>query len=210
MSDIDSFKTIYSFTGVDGADTATLQETSATSSIKHLTVKVSGARLFAMDETFSSKAGANLRKSSCCTDNADGMVLGELGDRKFIILCELKSSYGNLQGGLNQLKSAYIKVCQNLSICEGFDISDYEIYFVLTVSDNASFLSQMNAISMLPLPLRKPIESLIYDMHLNGLVDRTLNSAALPFASHFHHTLVSQNVKLVLGKSTTNSVTVSL
>ena len=210
MSDIDSFKTIYSYKGVDGSDTATIHETSATSSIKHLTIKVTGARLFVMDETFSSKAGANLCKSSCCTDNADGVVLGDLDGRKFMVVCELKSSYGNLQGGLNQLKSAYVKTCQNLSICEDFDISNYEVYFILTVFDDASFLSQMNTISMLPEPQRKPVESLIYDMYQNGQVDRRLNSTALPFAPHFHHIFVSQNVKLVLGKSTTNSVTVSL
>lgn len=210
MSDIDSFKTIYSYVGVEGKDSTVIHETQVDASIKHLTVRIAGARLFTMDETFSSKAGANFRKSSYCTNNADGVVLGELGGRKLLIVCELKSSYGNLQGGLNQLKSAYVKICQNLSICEDFDISNYEVYFILTVFDDASFLSQMNTISMLPDPQRKPVESLIYDMYQNRQVDRRLNSTALPFAPHFHHIFVSRNVKLVLGKSTTNSVTVSL
>lgn len=210
MSDIDSFKSIYSFPGVDISNSAFIDEPSNTATIKHLTVNIPGARLFVMNEKFSSKAGANFLKSSCCTDNADGVVIGELGNRKLLVVCELKSSYGNLQGGLTQIKSAYLKICQTMSICNDFNIMDYEIYFVLTVSDNAAFLSQMNAIGLLPVPKRKPIESLIYEMFQKGRVSETLNTVALPFAPHFHHAIVTRNVQLVLGMSKTDRVIVSI
>ena len=150
MREIDSFKDVFQYTPTENVSVISVHETSGQAKIRHLHVVGLGKHFALFCEKCSVMAGSLFKKSSHCTKNADGTIFFEDSGMKCMLLCELKSSGGGVfKSAYQQTFSTYLKMCMMMSICEGFDISNYQLYFLFTAQDGAELAVRRNEIEQI-------------------------------------------------------------
>lgn len=133
MQETENFKRIYCYSPVEKDDVISIDENSGSAKIHHLNILGGGIHFILIEESHSDKVGKLFKRESQCTRNADGIILYDGIDGKTLIFCELKSSCGGVfQSAYQQAFSSYLKTCMLLSLCEGFDINNYNVHFLFT------------------------------------------------------------------------------
>lgn len=133
MQETDNFKKIYCYSPVEINDRIIINENRGAAKIRHLNIFGRGIRFFLIEENHCDKVGGLFRKESQCKRNADGVILFDGINGKTLILCELKSSCGGVfQSAYQQAFASYVKTCMQLSLCEGFNINNYNVHFLFT------------------------------------------------------------------------------
>jgi hypothetical protein len=133
MQETENFKRIYCYSPVEKDDIISIDENRGSAKIRHLNIFGGGTRFTLIEEDHCDKVGGLFRKESQCKRNADGVILYDGINGKTLILCELKSSCGGVfKSAYQQAFASYIKTCMQLSLCEGFDINNYNVHFLFT------------------------------------------------------------------------------
>ena len=149
MLEIENFKKIYNYTPVENNYTVSIHQDGHNVKIHQLNLNSGGSYMASFDESFSHLSDNIYKKQSHCNRSADGIVFCE-SEKKKIIICELKSSGGGVfDSAYQQTFSSYIKLCMMMSICDDFDIANYQVFFVFTASDGPELALRRNEIEQI-------------------------------------------------------------
>lgn len=149
MLEIENFKRVYNYTPVEDNNSVSFRQYGHNVKIHQLNLNSGGAYMASFDESFSHLSDNLFKKQSHCHRSADGIVFCE-SDKKKIIICELKSSGGGVfDSAYQQTFSSYMKLCMMMSLCDDFDIDNYQVFFVFTAQDGPELSLRRNEIEQI-------------------------------------------------------------
>lgn len=113
----------------------TIKEVSCDASIKKLHVKIGGLDFYAFDERLTKGMGhiTNTRSTILEDKECDGIAFVEDLDKCRLIFCDLKSKFDSkkINHGFNQDLMSFLKMHMLLSICDGYELKDFDIDFIV-------------------------------------------------------------------------------
>lgn len=115
--------------------TWTVTEGSCDASIKKLNINIGKADFYAFNERLT-KGMSHITtcKSSKLEDKeCDGIAFVEVSGKRRLIFCDLKSTFDSnkVKNGFNQNLMSFLKIYMLLSICDGFELNDFDIDFIV-------------------------------------------------------------------------------
>lgn len=165
MQEIDNFKKIFNYTPIESTGVINLVETGSRAKIRHLDILGGGVNLVSFEEKYSDQVGQFFQKSSHCRKNADGIIVFENSKGKNLLLCEMKSSGGGVfDSAFQQMFSSYLKMCMLLSMCDGFKISNFHLFFLFTSQDGVDLAQHLNELEQIDETLRTFVDNLRIDL----------------------------------------------
>lgn len=156
---IDNINKVYDrvrFNITDSKDSCVVDESNPVK-LRHLVIKSAGADFHCMktDYVKDLKCMTEKRSSRLKDSNCDGIAfVDDCVDKEHLVFAELKSCEpdSKLDEALNQIIHSFFKCHGLFSLCDGYDIDNYTIDFVLACSSprnyeekEAEFLSVINS-----------------------------------------------------------------
>lgn len=90
------------------------------------------------------KKTSNLWTRKCIyRSDADGIILFEKGLRKHIVVCELKTGSNKFGSAFDQATGCLVKIIMMLSVCDHFQLNDYEVAFIFAVKIGDEMLNDI-------------------------------------------------------------------
>lgn len=176
MQETDNFEKIFDGSPVITSESIIVEENKKDAKIRHLNIKGSGIAFYGLKENFSDRVGNLFKKTSLCKKNADEIILFESKGVKCLMLCEMKSSCGAVgDNAFQQVFASYMKMCMLLSLCDGFDISNFRVLFIFTARRDANFLIRLNELQELGINHLEPREKINFDLLSGKFVNLRLN-----------------------------------
>lgn len=154
----------------------TITETNPRAGIKRLVVDINGADYVAFDELLcKSMPNITTTRSSIIEDiECDGIAIAEKNGLACLIFCDLKPRFDTckIMKAFKQDLMSFLKIRMLLSICDGFNLDDYDINFIVackcfeTEDKRTEFISrlQMKQIAKVDAFSSK----ILYPLLLNG------------------------------------------
>ena len=213
MKEAVSFQNIYNISVDKSPDSAVFQEKSPEAKVRNLTINGQGITFYRLGEDFSTRFSHDKSaRSLCAKNNSDGIVLFELGEKKFIVICELKSATGDIKKALNQAESSYIKLCEALSICEPFDINCFSIVFIITAKDDPRYVDWMDKINKaLPADLEF-IDVIALENYEHGMYygESLADPQTFAIPDDYHHNFVNKGVIVLYRTTESDTIVVDI
>ncbi len=206
MQETEYFKKIYRYSPIEQDDFISIEENGKEAKIRHLNISGAGIRFFRIEESHSDRVGQLFGKESCCTKNTDGIIVFADGDKKNLLLCEMKSSTNAVfDSAYQQSFASYIKVCMLLSLCEGFDIRNYKVYFLFTARSGADLDSLRNELEEIEGQGLRPAEKFELSLLKGEKVRLSLNTNPHD-VSFLHSNYINKEVVCQLLTSDSDSI----
>lgn len=135
MEEVEVLKHLHGLSLSNKDDSFSFTETGPDAKVKTLTIGANGVSFYYADgDTI--KGLENLWKANkyfLLHKNADGIVVFDKDGKRYLLLCEMKSSMGQIKDkGINQVVAGYLRMAVLLSICKEKDILEHDIVFVFT------------------------------------------------------------------------------
>lgn len=148
MKELDFFKQIYNYEVLFSREVATINEIEPQALLNRLEIVGNGIGFHVIPNYFSKCMASDKLVSSPCHKDADGIILFERSGEKYVLVCELKSSSGQLSCAMKQVVSSYLNFCEAFMLCDGFDIEQFHVIFIITAVCDGKYLDWLNDVSM--------------------------------------------------------------
>lgn len=135
MEEVDALKHLHGFSLESQEGSFSFTEDGPEAKVKSLTVEANGVTFYYADGD-AIKGLENLWKKNkyfLMHKNADGIVVFDKDAQRHLLLCEMKSSMGEIKNkGINQVVAGYLRMAVLLSACKGKDVLEHKTVFVFT------------------------------------------------------------------------------
>lgn len=134
MIEVDNFRKIFvDILPIDYSDMVHIHEDGKRATVKDFYFEDPGTQFhFFRDEEIKKTSSLWTRKCIYRSD-ADGIILFEKGPRKHIVVCELKTGSNKFGSAFDQATGCLVKIIMMLSICDQFQLNDYDVTFIIAV-----------------------------------------------------------------------------
>lgn len=213
MIEVSNFKQIFTHQVIDTSGYATVNETDTQASITQLRIEGRGIDFHSLSADFSKKLASDKLHTSSCHKDSDGIVLFEHSGIKYVLVCELKSGSGQFSEAMKQVVSSYLDFCEAFSLCDGFDIDDYQVFFFITATKNGRYDTWLNSISMkrrtMPLSFH---ESIIWDNFEHSIYSGSILSDPYTHKvpSVYKKVFINKSVSIVFRTAPDNTSTITV
>lgn len=184
----------------------TVVETKSSAKIKRLIIDVNGAEYVAFDDWVSKEMPNITTDRSTILENSecDGIAIIKREDNLCLLFCDLKSKFNNhkIIKALNQDLASFLKMYMLLSVCNGFELSNCNIDFIVACqcfeNDNvkADMLSRIHSIQMENINSFDGV--ILYPLLMNGEVCVKLGDFPQVACLDINPIIKNKNVKLRL------------
>lgn len=135
MEEVEALRHLHGLSLNTQNDSFSFTEEERDAKVKSLTIEANGVTFYYADGD-AIKGLQNLwekNKYFLMHKNADGIVVFDKDGQRHLLLCEMKSSMGEIKNkGINQVVAGYLRMAVLLSACKGKDALEHKIVFVLT------------------------------------------------------------------------------
>lgn len=135
MEEVEALRHLHGLALANQNDAFTFTETGPKAKVKTLTISANGVSFYFADGDAIKKLEHmwNSNKYFLMNKNADGIVVYDKDGLRHLLLCEMKSSMGQIkEKGINQVVAGFLRMAMLLSVCKEKDISEHKIVFVFT------------------------------------------------------------------------------
>lgn len=134
MIEVDNYRNIFvDIPPTDNPDVVHIHEGGSLAMVNDFYLEDPGT-LFHFFPDAEIKKTSNLWTRKCIyRSDADGIILFEKGTRKHIVVCELKSGTNKFSSAFDQATGSLIKIVMMLSVCDHFQLNDFDITFIFAV-----------------------------------------------------------------------------
>lgn len=135
MEEVEALRHLHGLSLNTQNDSFSFTEEEPGAKVKSLTVEANGVTFYYADGD-AIKGLENLWKKNkhfLMHKNADGIVVFDKDGLRHLLLCEMKSSMGEIkEKGINQVVAGYLRMAVLLSACKGKDVLEHKTVFVFT------------------------------------------------------------------------------
>lgn len=198
MEEIEALRHLHGLILNTQNDSFSFTEDKSDAKVKTLTVEAKGVSFYYADgdaiEGLESIWKGN--KHFLMHKNADGIVVFDKDGMRHLLLCEMKSSMGQIkEKGVNQVVAGYLRMAVLLSVCKEKDVLEHKTVFVFTSQQTSTEeLKRLQGIQMLEsgknvmdksIPL---IDKIVYRLYKSG--GNTFEMPLRAICPDFHPDLV--------------------
>lgn len=135
MEEVEALRHLHGLTMVTQEDSFSFTEDGPEAKVKTLTVEANGVTFYYADgdaiEGLESLWKEN--KYFLMHKNADGIVVFDKDGQRHLLLCEMKSSMGQITAkAINQVVAGYLRMAVLLGVCKEKDVTEHKTVFVFT------------------------------------------------------------------------------
>ena len=139
-------------------------------------------------------------------ETKNGIILFEKGIKKHIVVCELKTGSNKFGLAFDQATGCLIKTIMMLSVCEPFQLNDFDITFIFAVKIGDEML---NDIIQLEEAAATPKDELFNQLCKHRFSQTILLDNYSPRHA-VHHDILLKNVKVRLARLNSDETTVRI
>ncbi len=138
--------------------------------------------------------------------DADGIILFEKGSKKHIVVCELKTGSNKFGSAFDQATGCLVKMIMMLSVCDHFQLSDYDITFIFAVKIGDEML---NDIIQLEEAAATPKDELFNQLCKHRFC-QTIHLGTYSPRHAVHSSILQKNVKVHLARLNSDETSVKV
>lgn len=197
MIEIDNYRSIFvDIPPSDCPDVVHIHESGKQATVNDFYLEDPGTLFHFFQDEEIKKTSKLWTKKCIYKSDADGIILFEKGNRKHIVVCELKSGPNKFGLAFDQATGCLIKIIMMLSVCDHFQLNDFDITFVIAVKISDEML---NDIIQLEEVAATPKEELFNQLCKHGFC-QTVHLDTYSPRHAVHRSILQKNVKVRLAR----------
>lgn len=135
MEEVEALRHLHGLSLVNKDDVFSFVENDAKAKVKTLTIKANGVSFYYADDSAIENMESLWKndKHFLMHKNADGIVVFDKGDTRHLLLCEMKSSMGQIKiKAIDQVVAGFLRMAVLLGVCKEKEIGEHKIAFIFT------------------------------------------------------------------------------
>jgi len=153
MEEVEALNHLHDLLFVSQDDSFTFTEDGRDAKVKALTIRANGVKFYYADGEVIKGLESLWKKNinSLMHHNADGIVIFDKDGFRYLLLCEMKSSMGQISAkAIHQVIAGFLRMAVLLGVCKEKEIVEHKIVFVFTSqAASAEELKRLQEIQML-------------------------------------------------------------
>lgn len=134
MIEVDNYRNIFvDIQPTDTPDVVHIHESGGKATVNDFYFEDPGTLFHFFPDTETKKTSNLWTKKCIYKSDADGIILFEKGAKKHIVVCELKTGSNKFGLALDQATGCLVKIIMMLSVCDHFQLNDFDISFIFAV-----------------------------------------------------------------------------
>ena len=205
MKEVDNFRNIFfDILPSDSPDEVHIHEGGEHATVNDFYFEDSGT-LFHFFPDGEIKKSSNLWTRKCIyRSDADGIILFEKGHRKHIVVCELKTGSNKFASAFDQATGCLVKIIMMLSVCDHFQLNDYDVAFIFAVKICDEIL---NDIIQLEETAATSKAELFNQLCKHGF-SQTIQLEAYSLRHVIHRSILQKKIKVLLARLNSDETSV--
>lgn len=197
MREVDNFKQIFADIQLaDSQNVVHIHEDGERATVNDFYFEDAGT-LFHFFRDVEIKKTSNLWKKKCIyKSDVDGIILFEKGARKHLVVCELKTGSNKFGVAFNQVTGCLVKTIMMLSVCDPFQLEDYDIAFIFAVKIDDEMLNDIIQLEMPADTLKDELFNQLCKHHFS----RTIQLQTYSQRQVVHGNILQKNIKVILAR----------
>ena len=197
MIEVDNYRKIFvDIQPSDSPDVVHIHEGGRQATVNDFYLEDSGT-LFHFFTDAETKKTSNLWTRKCIyKSDADGIILFEKGSKKHIVVCELKTGSNKFSLALDQATGCLVKIIMMLSVCDHFQLNDFDVNFIFAVKIDDEML---NDIIQLEEQAATPKEELFNQLCKHGFC-QTIHLDSYSLRHAVHRDILQKKIKVLLAR----------
>jgi len=135
MEEVEALRHLHGFSLQNQDNSFSFTENTQDAKVKTLTIKADGIKFYFADGNAIKKTEGFWAKNDyfLMHKNADGIVVYDKEETRHLLLCEMKSSMGQITAkAINQVVAGFLRMAALLEVCKEKGICEHKIAFVFT------------------------------------------------------------------------------
>lgn len=197
MLEVDNFKNIFvDILPTDIRDVVHIHEDGKYATVNDFYLEDLGT-LFHFFPDYETKKTSNLWTRKCIyRSDADGIILFEKGDRKHIVVCELKTASNKFALAFDQATGCLVKIIMMLSVCNHFQLDDFDVTFIFAVKIGDEMLNDIIQLEAMAATTKDEL----FNQLCKHRFSQTIKLDAYSLRHAVHSDILHKNVKVLLAR----------
>lgn len=197
MIEINSYRSIFvDIPPSDYPDVVHIHESGKQATVNDFYLEDPGT-LFHFFQDVEIKKTSSLWTRKCIyKSDADGVILFEKGNRKHIVVCELKTGCNKFGTAFDQATGCLVKIIMMLSICDHFQLNDFDVTFIFAVRIDDE---RLNDIIQLEEVAATPKDELFNQLCKHNFC-QTIHLDTYSPRHAVHRSILQKNIKVLLAR----------
>lgn len=205
MIEVDNYRNIFvDIPPFDIPDVVHIHEEDKQATVKDFYFEDPGTLFHFFPDAEIKKTSSLWTRKCIYRSDADGIILFKKGLRKHIVVCELKTGSNKFGSAFDQATGCLVKIIMMLSVCDHFQLNDYDIAFIFAVKIGDEML---NDIIQLEEKAATPKDELFNQLCKHRFC-QTIHLDTYSPRHVVHSSILQKNVKVLFARLNSNETSV--